>query len=102
MNPIANTPSALQWTTPFRLVGGRARISTGTLRPRGNPVAGLARGIGLLFSGAAQVLRQPRLFGLGLIPPLITTLLFVTLFFTAAWLAPGLAVLITPDRKSVV
>lgn len=42
------------------------------------------------------MLRQPRLFGLGLIPPLITTLLFVTLFFTAAWLAPGLAVLITP------
>lgn len=65
-------------------------------RPRSNPIRGLARGIGLLVTGAGLVLRRGRLFGLGLVPPLITSLLFVALFVTASWLSPRLAVWATP------
>ncbi|MBK8448076.1 MAG: EI24 domain-containing protein [Micropruina sp.] len=63
---------------------------------RSNLVVGLASGIGLLVTGAGLVLRRPRLFLLGLIPPLITSLLFVGLFVTASWLSQGVAVWATP------
>lgn len=63
---------------------------------RSNPVASLLRGIGLLVTGAGLALRRPRLFLLGLIPPLITGLLFVGLFVAASWLSQGFAVWATP------
>lgn len=65
-------------------------------RPRSNPLASLLRGLGLLATGAGLVVRRPRLFLLGLIPPLITSLLFVGLFVTVTWLSQGVAVWATP------
>ena len=65
-------------------------------RPRSNPVSGLAGGIGLLITGAGLVLRRARLFGLGLIPPLITSLLFISMFVTASFLSQRVAVWATP------
>lgn|GEM_PF-2707098 len=69
---------------------------TAQRRPRSNPVGGLVGGIGLLITGAGLVLRRARLFGLGLIPPLITSLLFIALFVTATWLSQRFAVWATP------
>lgn len=66
------------------------------VRPRSNLIAGLVRGIGLLITGAGLVFRRARLFGLGLIPPLITSLLFLGLFVTATWASQKLAVWFTP------
>lgn len=65
-------------------------------RLRSNPIAGLARGIGLLITGAGLVLRRARLFGLGLIPPLITGLVFIGLFVSASWVSQRVAVWVTP------
>ena len=56
----------------------------------------LASGLGLLVTGAGLVLRRARLFGLGLIPPLITTVLFLVLFATASFLSQRIAVWLTP------
>lgn len=53
-------------------------------------------GLGLLVTGAGLVLRRARLFGLGLIPPLITTVLFLVLFATASFLSQRIAVWLTP------
>ena len=61
-----------------------------------NPVTGLVGGIRLLVTGAGLVLRRARLFGLGLIPPLITSLLFLVLFVSASWLSQRIAVWATP------
>ena len=66
------------------------------VHPRSNPVVGIVGGLGLLITGAGLVLRRPRLFLLGLIPPLITSLLFLGLFVTATWLSQGFAVWATP------
>lgn len=66
------------------------------VRARSNPVSGLASGIGTLIKGAGLVLRRARLFGLGLIPPLITSVLFLVLFVTASWLSPRFAIWATP------
>ena len=63
---------------------------------RSNPIGGLARGIGLLITGAGLVLRRARLFGLGLIPPLITGLVFIGLFVSASWVSQRVAVWVTP------
>ena len=60
------------------------------------PIEDLLRGASLLMEGGTRVLRRGRLFGLGLIPPLVTSLVFVTGFMTVAWAAPSLAVLLTP------
>lgn len=65
-------------------------------RTRTRPLAGLMSGLGLLVTGAGLVLRRARLFGLGLIPPLITSVLFVVLFVTANWLSQRVAVWLTP------
>ncbi|WP_131097436.1 EI24 domain-containing protein [Streptomonospora litoralis] len=46
----------------------------------GNPVRDFISGVGILFQGAGVVMRSPRLFGLGIIPPLITSVLFVGAF----------------------
>lgn len=66
------------------------------VRTRSNPVTGLLSGVGLLVTGAGLVLRRARLFGLGLIPPLITSVLFLVLFVTVSWLSPRFAVWATP------
>lgn len=71
-------------------------IPSSQARPRPNPVSSVVRGFGLLITGAGLVLRRARLFGLGLVPPLITSLLFLALFVTASWLSPKLAVWVTP------
>lgn len=71
-------------------------IPPGHVRRRSNPIAGLARGIRLLITGAGLVFRRARLFGLGLIPPLITSLLFLVLFVVTSWLSPRLAIWATP------
>ena len=55
-------------------------IPSSQARPRPNPVSSVVRGFGLLITGAGLVLRRARLFGLGLVPPLITSLLFLALF----------------------
>ena len=65
-------------------------------RQRSNPIAGVVRGLGLLVTGAGLVFRRARLFGLGLIPPLITSLLFLVLFVISAWLSQRIAVWVTP------
>ncbi|MFT3971050.1 MAG: EI24 domain-containing protein [Micropruina sp.] len=65
-------------------------------RARTKPIAGLISGLGLLVTGAGLVLRRARLFGLGLIPPLITTVLFLVLFATASFLSQRIAVWLTP------
>ncbi len=67
-----------------------------SVRARSNPLSGLIRGIGLLITGAGLVFRRARLFGLGLIPPLITSLLFLALFVAATWLSQRFAVWATP------
>ncbi|MFT3833130.1 MAG: EI24 domain-containing protein [Micropruina sp.] len=67
-----------------------------TARAATSPVTGLFAGLGLLVTGAGLVLRRPRLFGLGLIPPLITSVLFVILFVTSTWLSARTAVWLTP------
>ena len=69
---------------------------TSSVRPRTAPIRGLASGIGLLVTGAGLVLRRARLFGLGLIPPLITSVLFLVLFVSASFVAPRIAVWATP------
>ncbi|QLQ16938.1 MAG: EI24 domain-containing protein [Micropruina sp.] len=60
------------------------------------PIAEAVRGFGLLLRGAGMVARRPHLLGLGLIPPLLTTVVFVTLVVTTAWQAPAAAVWLTP------
>ncbi|MFT4295456.1 MAG: EI24 domain-containing protein [Micropruina sp.] len=65
-------------------------------RARANPLSDLLSGLGLLITGAGLVLRRARLFGLGLIPPLITSVLFVALFATASFLSQRIAVWLTP------
>lgn len=65
-------------------------------RARTRPLPGLLSGLGLLVTGAGLVLRRARLFGLGLIPPLITTVLFLVLFATASFLSQRIAVWLTP------
>ncbi|MFT3860359.1 EI24 domain-containing protein [Micropruina sp.] len=65
-------------------------------RPLSNPVSGLLRGIGFLITGAGLVLRRARLFGLGLVPPLITSLVFIVLFVCASWVSQQVAVWATP------
>lgn len=42
-----------------------------------NPLSEFFGGFGLLLRGAGIVLRRPKLFGLGVIPPLITSVLFL-------------------------
>ncbi|MFT4216975.1 MAG: EI24 domain-containing protein [Micropruina sp.] len=69
---------------------------TATARARTKPTTGLLSGLGLVVTGAGLVLRRRRLFGLGLIPPLITTVLFLVLFASASFLSPGIAVWLTP------
>ena len=59
-------------------------------------MSALLSGLGLLVTGTGLVLRRARLFGLGLIPPLITSVLFVVLFVTASWLSQRIAVWLTP------
>lgn len=59
-------------------------------------MTGLLSGMGLLATGAGLVLRRARLFGLGMIPPLITSVLFLVLFVSASWLSPRTAVWLTP------
>lgn len=71
-------------------------FSSSQARTRSKPITGLLGGIGLLITGAGLVLRRARLFGLGLIPPLITSVLFVALFVCAAWLAQRVAIWATP------
>lgn len=57
-------------------------------------ISDLAWGAGLLGKGLALVLRRPRLFGLGLVPPLISSvlmgILFVVLLFNVGSLAAAL------------
>lgn len=60
------------------------------------PAGELLRGFGLLGRGAALTLRRPHLLGLGLIPPLLTSVVFITLVVMVAWQAPALAVGLTP------
>lgn len=59
-------------------------------------MSALLSGLGLLVTGTGLVLRRARLFGLGLIPPLITSVLFLALFVTASWRSQGIAVWLTP------
>ncbi len=59
-------------------------------------MSALLSGLGLLVTGTGLVLRRARLFGLGMIPPLITSVLFVVLFVTASWLSQRIAVWLTP------
>ncbi|WP_461001739.1 EI24 domain-containing protein [Streptomonospora sediminis] len=62
----------------------------------GTPLRDFFTGIGILFQGAGLVMRSPRLFVLGAIPPLITSVLFVIGFVAlilnlddlTAWLTP--------------
>lgn len=58
--------------------------------------ADVLAGLALFFRGFALVVRRGRLFGLGLVPPLLTSMLFVTLLVTLVWQAPLLAVTLTP------
>lgn len=53
-------------------------------------------GIGVLLRGATTVLSRPRLFGLGLIPPLITTVLYIAALVTLALTITDLVTAITP------
>ncbi|MDT0302432.1 EI24 domain-containing protein [Streptomonospora wellingtoniae] len=60
------------------------------------PLRDLFSGVGVLLKGAGMVIRNPRLFVLGMIPPLVTSLLFVAAFAAlllniddlTAWLTP--------------
>ncbi|GAA4937747.1 EI24 domain-containing protein [Streptomonospora halophila] len=60
------------------------------------PLRDFFSGVGVLFKGAALVIRNPRLFMLGMIPPLATSLLFVAALAAlllniddlTAWLTP--------------
>lgn len=61
-----------------------------------SPIEDLLRGFSLLLTGAGRVLSRGRLFGLGLVPPLVTSALFITCFMTLAWASPNLAVQLTP------
>lgn len=53
-------------------------------------------GLGVLLQGAGLVLRRGRLFGLGLIPPLLTSVAFLTAFVSVVWQAPVIATATTP------
>lgn len=80
-----------------RAIGGRDRrraaLSSGSVS---NPLHETFSGTGVLLRGFGMVLRRPRLFLLGAIPPLITSVLFVivlTVFLfnvdeLSAWLTP--------------
>jgi CysZ protein len=53
-------------------------------------------GIGLLLRGLGLYVRTPRLVLLGIVPALISALLFVAAFGTLAWFVDDLAELVTP------
>ncbi|MDA0563107.1 EI24 domain-containing protein [Streptomonospora sp. S1-112] len=61
-----------------------------------SPLRDLLAGVGVLFQGLGIIVRHPRLFVLGAIPPLITSVLFVVAFVAlvtnvtdlTAWLTP--------------
>lgn len=56
----------------------------------------IARGISLLGKGISMVLGRPRLFGLAMIPPLITSILFVVLLVFLGANLGGIAAWATP------
>jgi CysZ protein len=60
------------------------------------PLRDALGGAGTLFRGAARVLRTPRLFLLGAVPPLITSLVFVTALVILIANTSGLVAALTP------
>ncbi|MFD0804128.1 EI24 domain-containing protein, partial [Streptomonospora algeriensis] len=61
-----------------------------------SPVRDFLLGVGVLFQGAGLVIRNPRLFLLGVIPPLITSLLFVAAVVLLLFKVEDLSVWLTP------
>ncbi|MFZ1411351.1 MAG: EI24 domain-containing protein [Micropruina sp.] len=59
-------------------------------------IPGLLDGALLLWAGGRMMLRRRQLLGLGLIPPLITSVVFVTLFAVLVWQSQAIAVSVTP------
>ncbi|MUL42668.1 EI24 domain-containing protein [Streptomonospora sp. PA3] len=60
------------------------------------PVRDFFSGVGILFQGAGMVVRNPRLFGIGIIPPLITSLLFAAALVALLFNIDGLSAWLTP------
>lgn len=72
-------------------------MSTRTVAaPAAGKVGQFLSGIGLLFKGFAIYARQPRLVLLGLVPALITGVLFVAAFATLVYFVDDLAAAVTP------
>ncbi|KII00092.1 membrane protein [Streptomonospora alba] len=61
-----------------------------------SPVRDFFSGVGVLFQGAGMVIRRPRLFLLGIVPPLITSLLFVAALVLLLFNVEDLTVWLTP------
>jgi CysZ protein len=72
-------------------------VSAPTVAARGaGAVRQFLAGAGLLLRGFGQYVRSPRLVLLGVVPALISAVLFVAAIATLAWFADDLAALVTP------
>lgn len=61
-----------------------------------NPVREIFTGAGVLLRGFGMVVRRPKLFALGAVPPLITSILFVIALVVFFMYADALSVWLTP------
>lgn len=64
--------------------------------PRASAIGQFLAGVGLLLRGLRLYVRSPRLVLLGIVPALVSALLFAAAFGTLAWFVDDLAELVTP------